>query len=179
MAVGASPRQVSSALLALGVAMAVASVALSVDTRLPVAVVWTTPGLALLATTGPVDGGFPAVVGAFLLTGVLVALTGFVRPLTALLARLPAALTSAVLAGVLLPFCLAPAQALGELPLRAGAVCVAWLLALRFAPAYAAPVAAAGPAGRGAHRRRGRPAAGRAAAPAARRHRTGPDGARR
>jgi benzoate membrane transport protein len=88
-----------------------------------------------------VDGGWPAVLGAFCLTGVLVVLTGLVRPLTRLLQRLPPPLTSAVLAGVLLPFCLAPASALGSLPLQAGLICVAWLLALRFAPSYAAPVA--------------------------------------
>lgn len=140
-AVGASARQVSSALLALGVVMAVTSAALSTTTRIPVSVVWSTPGLALLATTGPVDGGFPAVVGGLAVAGALIALTGLLRPLTRALQRLPPALTSAVLAGVLLPFCLAAVQALGPLPLQAGAICLAWLLALRRAPSYAAPVA--------------------------------------
>lgn len=141
VAAGATPDQVASALLALGVVMAVASTALSLSTRIPVSVVWSTPGLALLAGLGPVDGGWPAVLGAFCLTGGLIALTGLVRPLTRLLQRLPPALTSAVLAGVLLPFCLAPAAALAPLPLQAGAICVAWLLALRLAPSYAAPIA--------------------------------------
>ncbi len=140
-AVGASARQVSSALLALGVVMAVTSAALSVATRIPVSVVWSTPGLALLATTGPVEGGFPAVIGGLALAGALVALTGLLRPLTRALQQLPPALTSAVLAGVLLPFCLAAVQALGPLPLQAGVICLAWLLALRLAPSYAAPVA--------------------------------------
>lgn len=140
-AVGASARQVSSALLALGVVMAVTSATLSVATRIPVSVVWSTPGLALLATTGPVDGGFSAVVGGLALAGVLVALTGLLRPLTRALQQLPPTLTSAVLAGVLLPFCLAAVQALGPLPLQAGVICLAWLLALRLAPSYAAPVA--------------------------------------
>jgi benzoate membrane transport protein len=142
-AAGASPDSVASALLALGIVMAVASTALSLSTRIPVSVVWSTPGLALLAGLGPVDGGWPAVLGAFCLTGALIVLTGLVRPLTRLLQSLPPALTSAVLAGVLLPFCLAPATALAPLPLEAGAICVAWLLALRFAPSYAAPIALA------------------------------------
>lgn len=140
-AVGASARQLSSALLALGVVMAVTSATLSTTTRIPVSVVWSTPGLALLATTGPVDGGFPAVVGGLAVAGALIALTGLLRPLTRALQRLPPALTSAVLAGVLLPFCLAAVQALGPLPVEAGAICAAWLLALRLAPSYAAPVA--------------------------------------
>jgi benzoate membrane transport protein len=93
-----------------------------------------------------VDGGWPAVLGAFCLTGALIVLTGLVRPLTRLLQSLPPALTSAVLAGVLLPFCLAPASALAPLAGAGGLICVAWLLALRFAPSYAAPVALAGAA---------------------------------
>ena len=141
VAVGASPAQVSTALLALGVAMAVGSVALSIWTRLPVSVVWSTPALALLTTLGPLDGGLPAVVGAFVVTGLLIALTGLVRPLMRALQRLPGPLTAAVLAGVLLPFCLAPAQALGGLPREAGAICLAWLFAIALAPRFAAPVA--------------------------------------
>ncbi|MCW2607361.1 MAG: ydcO, partial [Frankiales bacterium] len=140
-AVGASASQVGSALVALGLVMAVASVALSVPDRVPVSVVWSTPGLALLATGGAVAGGFPAVVGGFLLCAALVAVTGLVPPLARLLSRLPPALTSAVLAGVLLPFCLAPAQAVGVLPVRAGLVVVVWVVALRLAPALSAPAA--------------------------------------
>ncbi len=140
-AVGASASQVSSALVALGLVMALASVALSVPGRLPVSVVWSTPGLALLATGGAVAGGFGAAVTGFVLCGALIVVTGLVAPLSRLLSRLPAALTSAVLAGVLLPFCLAPAQALGELPVRAGIVVGVWVLALRLAPALSAPAA--------------------------------------
>lgn len=140
-AVGASGQQVASALLALGIAMGVLSIAGSLRHRLPVAVVWTTPGLALLATTGPVEGGLPAVAGALLLCGGLIALTGLVRPLARLLQRLPAALSAAVLAGVLLPFCLAPVRAVAELPVQAGVIASAWLVAMRFAPRLAGPVA--------------------------------------
>jgi len=142
-AVGATPRQVGSALVALGVAMGALSLVGSVRTRLPVSVVWSTPGLALLATAGPVDGGLPAVVGAFLLCGLLVAVTGLVRPLVRALGRLPQALSAAVLAGVLLPFCLAPVGAVAAAPLRAGAVVLAWFAALVLAPRLAGPVALA------------------------------------
>lgn len=140
-AAGATPRQVGSALLVLGVLMAVASAALSVRLRLPVAVVWSTPGLALLTGLGEVDGGFAAVVGGFLLAGLLTVLTGLVTPLVRAFGRLPVPLTAAVLGGVLLPFCLEPARAVAELPLEAGAVVLAWAVALRYAPRWAAPVA--------------------------------------
>ena len=142
-AVGASTDQVTSALLALGLAMGVLSIAGSVHHRIPVTVVWSTPGVALLATTGEVAGGFAAVVGALLLCGALIVLTGLVRPLSQALQRLPRALSSAVLAGVLLPFCLAPVRAVAELPLEAGAIVAAWLVALRWAPRLAGPVALA------------------------------------
>ncbi|MEJ5913965.1 benzoate/H(+) symporter BenE family transporter [Pseudokineococcus sp. 1T1Z-3] len=138
-AVGASTAQVSSALLALGVGMAVTSVLLSVTTRVPVAVVWSTPGLALLAGLGDVDGGLPVVLGGLVVAGLLLAVTGLVPPLSGALQRLPAATSSAVLAGVLLPFCLAPATALADRPLQVGVLWLAWLAALRWAPRAAAP----------------------------------------
>lgn len=140
-AAGATPGQVGSALLVLGVLMAVASAALSARLRIPVAVVWSTPGLALLTGLGEVDGGFAAVVGGFLLAGVLTVLTGLVTPLVRAFGRLPVPLTAAVLGGVLLPFCLEPARAVAELPVAAGAIVLAWAVALRLAPRWAAPVA--------------------------------------
>ena len=142
-AVGAEQRQISSALLSLGVAMGLLALVGSVRTRLPVSVVWSTPGLALLATAGPVAGGLPAVVGAFLLCGALIVVTGLVRPFSRALGRLPGALSAAVLAGVLLPFCLAPVRVVAEVPLQAGTVVLAWLVALRVAPRLAGPVALA------------------------------------
>lgn len=140
-AAGATPGQVGSGLLALGLVMGATSVALSAGLRVPVSVVWTTPGLALLPAVGELDGGFPAAVGAFVVVGALVLLTGLLPPVSRALRRLPVPLTSAVLAGVLLPFCLAPARGVAELPLEAGAIALAWVVAWRFAPPYAAPAA--------------------------------------
>jgi benzoate membrane transport protein len=138
---GARPGQVAAGLVALGLVMAVATVVLSLPERLPVSVVWSTPGLALLATLGHVDGGFAVTTGAFALAGALVALTGLVPVLARALGRLPGALTSAVLAGVLLPFCLAPAHGVSAFPLQAGLVVLAWALATRLRPVLAAPAA--------------------------------------
>ena len=140
-AAGATTDQVSSGLVALGVLTAVTSVALSARLRIPVAVVWSTPGCAVLVGVGLLDGGFGVAVGGLLVAAALVVVTGLVRPLTRLVARLPAALTSAVLAGVLLPFCLQPARAVADLPVQAGAIALVWLIAQRFATAWAAPAA--------------------------------------
>lgn len=140
---GASQRQLSSGLLALGLVMAVLTVGLSAGLRIPVSVVWSTPGVALLAGVAPVHGGYPAVLGAFMLSGALVIVTGLFAPLNRLILRLPPVLTSAVLAGVLLPFCLRPAQAVADLPVPAGAIALTWLAVLWLRPAWASAAALA------------------------------------
>lgn len=143
VATGISSAQITSGLLAMGLMMFALAVALSLSLRIPVSVVWSTPGVVLLAGVGPVDGGWPAVVGAFIVCGLLVIATGLVAPLNRLMLRLPAVLTSAVLAGVLLPFCLEPGRAVTSLPLQAGLIVLAWVITLRFKPAWASPVALA------------------------------------
>ncbi len=43
---------------------------------MPISIAWTTPGLALLAVSPAVAGGFPAAVGAFIAAAGLIMLTG-------------------------------------------------------------------------------------------------------
>ncbi|MCK5929934.1 MAG: benzoate/H(+) symporter BenE family transporter, partial [Nocardioides sp.] len=64
-AVGATPAQAASGLLALCVAQALGMLWLALRHRTPVSLAWSTPGAALLVTTGAVQGGWPAAVGAF------------------------------------------------------------------------------------------------------------------
>jgi benzoate membrane transport protein len=104
---------------------------------MPIAVAWSTPGAALLATTGVPPGGWPAAVGAFVVAGVLLALAGAWRRLGRWVAAIPAPLASAMLAGVLLPICLAPARAVAELPALAIPVVVVWLVLQRLARRWA------------------------------------------
>lgn len=140
-AVGATPSQAASGLLSVSVTMGVTSVLLSVTTRMPIAAAWSTPGAALLTSTGAVAGGWPAAVGAFLVTGVLVAVTGLVPQLGALVARIPASLAQAMLAGVLLQICLQTVTGLHRSPWAVAPVVVVWLIGLRFAPRWAVPLA--------------------------------------
>lgn len=139
--VGADPDQASSGLLAVSIAMGLGCIVLAWWTRTPITVAWSTPGAALLASTGAVEGGWPVAVGAFLVTGALVVLTGLVPQLGALIARIPASVAQAMLAGVLLQLCLGPITGLSTNPLEVGPVVVVWLLALRFLPRWAAPLA--------------------------------------
>jgi benzoate membrane transport protein len=108
---------------------------------MPVMMAWSTPGAALLISTGVPDGGFPAAVGAFLVTSVLLALAGIWRRFGEAVAAIPLSLASAMLAGILLDLCLAPMRATAAMPALALPIVAAWLLAWRFARRYAMPVA--------------------------------------
>jgi benzoate membrane transport protein len=139
--VGASTGQAASGLLMLGTMMGLAAVYFGLRYRMPIAIAWSTPGAALLATTGPDPAGFPAAVGAFLLAGALVVLAGFWKPLGRAVLAIPAPLANAMLAGVLLSFCLAPFKGAAQDPLLVLPVIVVWAVVARFARLYAAPAA--------------------------------------
>ncbi|MGE0280728.1 MAG: benzoate/H(+) symporter BenE family transporter [Rhizobiaceae bacterium] len=101
-AVGATQVETASWVTALCIAMAVESSYLSWRTRMPVISAWSTPGAALIAASA----GFtmPEAVGAFVVTGVLLVATGLFKPLTDLIARIPASVASGMLAGIVVTF---------------------------------------------------------------------------
>ncbi|MDI2034246.1 benzoate/H(+) symporter BenE family transporter [Paenarthrobacter nitroguajacolicus] len=138
-AVGADQRQAASGLLALTLTFGLGILWLSWRSKMPVTLAWSTPGAALLATAGMVDGGWPAAVGAFLIVGVLIVLTGLLPLLGKLMARIPTALAQAMLAGVLLPLCLAPFKSLGSAPLLVAPVVLCWIVLMKFAPRWSVP----------------------------------------
>ncbi|MCD2499562.1 benzoate/H(+) symporter BenE family transporter [Microbacterium nymphoidis] len=140
-AVGATDAQAASGLLALSVTMGIACILLSLRTRMPVTSAWSTPGAALLAGASAVDGGWPAAVGAFIVTGLLIVVTGVWPFLGALVTRIPAPLAQAMLAGVLLPLCVAPVTGAVTNPWGVLPVIAVWLLGLRFLPRWAVPLA--------------------------------------
>lgn len=141
--VGASEQEAASGLMALSILMGLSAVILSWRSRDPVSIAWSTPGAALLISTGVVDGGFPAAVGAFLLTGLLIVIAAAVRPFRDLVSAIPSSLANAMLAGILLKLCLAPVEAMGTVPQYALPVVIVWAVMLRFARLYAVPVAVA------------------------------------
>jgi benzoate membrane transport protein len=140
-AVGASEAEITSALLFLGLAKGVVAISLSLSSRMPISIAWTTPGMALLGATGAVVGGFPAVVGAFIATGVLIIIAGFWTPLSRFVLAIPKPIANAMLAGILFKLCLAPFVAIQKLPLLALAVIGVWLVMLKIARLWAVPAA--------------------------------------
>jgi benzoate membrane transport protein len=140
-AAGADDRQATSGLLVVCLASGLVALALGLRHRMPISIAWSTPGAALLISSGPPPGGFPAAVGAFLIAGALVVVVAFVPPLGRLIAAIPAPVAGAMLAGVLLDLCLAPVRALAEVPLLAAPVIVVWAVVGRFARPWAVPAA--------------------------------------
>ena len=140
-AVGASPEQAASGLMAVSVGMGIGGIWLSLRSRMPISVAWSTPGAALLASTGAVEGGFAAAIGAFLASGVLIVAAGLFRPLGRAVAAIPAPLANAMLAGVLLGLCLAPVRAVAAAPAMGLAIVATWAIVARFNRILAVPAA--------------------------------------
>lgn len=140
-AVGASPAQMSSGLMAAALAMGIASVVMAVMSRLPMASAWSTPGAALLVTTGAVDGGFEAAVGAFIISGALIIVVGFWKTFGRLVSKIPPTIASAMMAGVLLGLCLVPIKAVATVPEAALPVIIVWAVVARFYRLMAVPAA--------------------------------------
>ena len=141
LAVGATPAQAASGLMAVTIMAGAGSLMLSLRTKMPTAIAWSTPGAALLAASGAVEGGFSAAVGAFLVCGVLLTLAGIWRPLGRWVEQIPPALANAMLAGVLLNLCLAPARAVAQAPLYGLLIVGAWVVVGRLNRLLAVPAA--------------------------------------
>jgi benzoate membrane transport protein len=138
-AMGASPAQAASGLLVTCLGIGVAGALLALRYRMPIAIAWSTPGAALLVGAGPVAGGFPAAVGAFLVCAALTVVAGLVPMLARAIAAIPRPIAGAMLAGILVPLCTAPVRALVDVPALAAPVILTWAVLLRFARAWAVP----------------------------------------
>ncbi len=135
---GASPAQIISMVTALCLGIGLPGAVLSWRLKMPVVLAWSTPGAALLAAS-TLGLGWSTAVGAFVLAGLLMVLTGLVPALGRLAERIPAAIASAMLAGVLLPFCLKLFLVFPtDMALAAGLLAV-FLVMRRVAAAWALP----------------------------------------
>ncbi|MBA3446187.1 MAG: benzoate/H(+) symporter BenE family transporter [Pseudaminobacter sp.] len=101
-AVGASQQQTASWVTAMCLAMAFETTWLSWRTRMPVITAWSTPGAALIGASS----GFTMneAVGAFIVVAVMLIATGLFKPLTRLVAKIPASIASGMLAGIVVTF---------------------------------------------------------------------------
>ena len=132
-ALGASQGQTASWVTAVCLGVAVETAWLSWRTRMPVVAAWSTPGLALLAAAGGYT--MADAVGAFILTALMLVATGLLRPVTRLVARIPASISSAMLAGIVLSFALGAARSMVDDPALVLPLVALFLVARLFNPA--------------------------------------------
>lgn len=140
-AVGATQTEAASGLLAVCLTQSLAMLWLTRRHRVPLTVAWSTPGAALLAATGTVHGGWPVAIGAFLVVGGLIIVTGLWPRLGNLIAAIPRPIAQAMLAGIMLELCLAPVKGMAAHPLEVAPIVLTWLALLRTARKWAVPAA--------------------------------------
>ncbi|WP_299353800.1 benzoate/H(+) symporter BenE family transporter [uncultured Shimia sp.] len=140
-AMGASQSQAATGLFFATLGMGFCSIWLPAITRTPAAVAWSTPGAAFLAASATLPGGFAEAVGAMIACALLIALTGVIPALGRVVAAIPKPVANALLAGVILKLCLAPALGLGSAPKLVIPVIIAWVIGLTWNRLAAMPLA--------------------------------------
>jgi benzoate membrane transport protein len=136
-ALGATAEQTASWMWALGLAMGLSCIGLSLHYRLPVLTAWCTPGAALLAATQGLT--LPEATGAFIVCAGLIILAGVTGVFERVMDKLPMAVAAALLAGVLTRFGLDAVLQVKSAPALVLAMAAAYLAGRRWWPRYAVP----------------------------------------
>ena len=134
-AAGATPTQIGSWIMALGIGMAVTCIGLSWRYRMPIVTAWSTPGAALLATS-LVGVSMSDAMGAFVFSGLLIFLVGVTGWFERVINRIPIPLASALLAGVLARFGIDAFAAVTTEPHLVLVMFAAYLAGRRWLPRY-------------------------------------------
>jgi benzoate membrane transport protein len=135
-AVGATPAQIGSWMLSLGIGLAITCIGLSWHYRMPIITAWSTPGAALLATS---LAGVPMsdAIGAFMFSGLLIFIAGATGWFERIIGRIPAPLAAALLAGVLARFGIDAFAAVESEPVLVLSMFAVYLLGRRWLSRYA------------------------------------------
>ena len=132
---GASDDMVISWLFALGLGMGITCILFSWLSKLPVVTAWSTPGAAFLLTS---IGNYrlSEAIGAFVICAMLSLVTAQSRSLLKQISRIPPAISSALLAGILLPICLAIFSDVNDAPHLVALFLAVYLIGSRLFPRY-------------------------------------------
>jgi benzoate membrane transport protein len=133
-ALGATQAQVNSWMWALGIGMGLSSILPSLYYKKPVLSAWSTPGAALIATTSGI--AMPEAVGAFIICALLIIIAGVTGWFERLMNRIPMAIASATLAGVLLRFGMDTFSSIKVAPAMVLSMIALYLIGRRFWPRY-------------------------------------------
>ncbi len=135
-ALGATPAQIGSWMLALCIGMGLTGILLSLRYKAPIAIAWSTSGAAILAS-GASGISLAEATGAFIVSGLLITFCGFSGWFERIVQRIPMAIASGMLAGILLRFGLDAFAALQSEFSLVFIMLIAYLLARRLLPRYA------------------------------------------
>jgi benzoate membrane transport protein len=141
VAIGATKAQTVSMVAIMLVFYGSLSIFLSWRFKMPLSVVWSTPGAALLAGSSLSGIGFNNAMGGVLVCGLLLALTGLWPKLGEIVSAIPKSIASAMLAGVIFSFCVAPFAASAQYPMLVLPVIAVWIILYWLAPLWASPIA--------------------------------------
>lgn len=141
-ALGATPGQIGSWMFALCFGIGLSGIYLSWRFRAPVVTAWSTPGAAVLVTAAA-SVSLAEATGAFVICGALMAVCGFSGWFERIMRRIPQAVASGMLAGVLLRFGMDAFAALETAFWLVLPMILTYLLGRRLLPRYAvmAPLA--------------------------------------
>lgn len=135
-AAGLPQEVLSSWVWAISIGSGVLGIVLSLRFKVPVVIAWSAPGSALLV--GLLPGiGLDQAVGAYLIASTIIVLVGLWGIFDKLIGKLPAAISAAMLAGILFSFGTQLFRSIEDKPLLVGAMFATYLLFKRLSPRYA------------------------------------------
>ncbi|WP_434404423.1 benzoate/H(+) symporter BenE family transporter [Sphingobium sp. DN12] len=133
---GLEPALVASWIWAISIGSGILGIVLSWRWRVPIVIAWSAPGSALLVTMLP-QTDFATAIGAYIVANLAVLLVGLSGAFDRLMQRLPAAITAAMLAGILFRFVIDMIGAVPSAPLMLIAMIAAFFAGRVLAPRYA------------------------------------------
>lgn len=126
----------SSWVWTISIGSGVFGIVLSLRYKVPIIIAWSAPGSALLVTLLP-GISLNEVVGAYLVSSVIILLVGLSGAFDRLISKLPAAISAAMLAGILFRFGTDLFVSMQERPWLVLAMLVTYLVFKRLSPRYA------------------------------------------
>ena len=135
-AAGANSEQTSSWIFAVCLGAGLISIGFSLYYKMPILAAWSTPGSALLITS-LVNVPMSDTIGAFIFSGLLMFIAGATGWFEKALRRIPVALASAMLAGILVRFGLDVFVSMKTQPALVLIMLAVYFIGKRFVPRYA------------------------------------------
>lgn len=133
---GANSEQVNSWIGALGIAMGISTIVLSLYYKTPILTAWSTPGAALLATSAT-TASLSQLTAAFMFSAVLIIISGVTGWFEKVVDKVPVSLASAMLAGILFQFGLNVFVSMQTELVLCTTMFIVYLLLKHLAPRYA------------------------------------------